>query len=888
MFFNKRRAARRVFLTIVTTLILSTSVGGLVIWALQGTTQTTAQTNPQNSTQKISRAAGAAFQVDDQAPKKGLSRQELAEEARAWHEANQQAVEADFAKGLRSLTQASVQPVGDIAVVTGDSNMITAPRSFDLNLRATSFTPANGGYVISTVSSLFDNNLGDRLDMTDPNSNPIEGTEAGDDAFVVQDLGFDFFFYDNYYPSIAISSNGNLVFRPSGVSDRDFAMGAVSSSPTLSEFQNKLPRIAPFWHDLDARPASLPNAAAGIYIRRSSDRVMITWNYIKDFPNTSADNGLHRFQVTLYANTGRITVTVDGAALTSQSLVGISPGSGVDTTVLVDLSSQRGATQYKRAPLGEFFSTTTKVDYISAVNEFYKLGYDDFDFVFFMTDFSYSIGSGDEFAFYDALRNKDLNIGLEYSDPDTSRIYGSNRLEGVLNLNSIVNVYPSLPTTRFLGSNHGLSIMAHELGHRWLSFIRYPGGDSWLGRQNAHWSFFLDTRSTMGVPGIERSSVMEGNVWEETAPESGRFESKGLVDGYSQLDQYLMGLRAANEVGNFGIIRNPSGVSQTSASNPQPGVTVSGSGDELSIYDVIQANGGERYPAPPATPLKKSLRAAVVLLVKPGTSPTTATLNKIKLYRLAFESYFNQATDGRAVIDTALVKQSRVSAISVVSSPSSLPRLAPGAQATIYGTGLRSNLFPAKSAGSIPLPLAIDETQVRVNGVIAPLFSADRGQINFQVPRSTLAKFSNVNSTTAVVEVLANNEVISAGTFQIALSAPMFWTRKFNGQEVANAVDAISGLPEPFEKKRASGLPTILAIYATGLGADATDANIASDISASLDGVKIQVGYAGPAPGFIGLNQINIYLPLDLRSGDHKLVISRNGVSSQEVIIKIR
>jgi len=66
-----------------------------------------------------------------------------------------------------------------------------------------------------------------------------------------------------------------------------------------------------------------------------------------------------------------------------------------------------------------------------------------------------------------------------------------------------------------------------------------------LGRDQAHWSFFLDSDA----------SVMEGNDIEDKG--GGRFETVGIAHGFSALDQYGMGLRAAAEVPPFFYVEAP-------------------------------------------------------------------------------------------------------------------------------------------------------------------------------------------------------------------------------------------------------------------------------------------------------------------------------------------
>jgi len=58
--------------------------------------------------------------------------------------------------------------------------------------------------------------------------------------------------------------------------------------------------------------------------------------------------------------------------------------------------------------------------------------------------------------------------------------------------------------------------------------------------------------------------------------------------------------------------------------------------------------------------------------------------------------------------------------------------------------------------------------------------------------------------------------------------------------------------------------------------------------SRTIDGNPVVVQYAGRAPGFTGLNQLNLVLPVGISSGAHNAQITRNGVASNVVTIAIR
>lgn len=111
-----------------------------------------------------------------------------------------------------------------------------------------------------------------------------------------------------------------------------------------------------------------------------------------------------------------------------------------------------------------------------------------------------------------------------------------------------------------------------------------------------------------------------------------------------------------------------------------------------------------------------------------------------------------------------------------------------------------------------------------------------------------------------------------------------------SGSGAAAAVDAFTGAAAPFSPTRANGEPNIISFFGTGLGADATDVdgNVNGTVQAKIDGAVVTTLYAGRAPGFVGLNQLNILLPAGIASGTHTVVISRNGVVSNAVTIAVR
>ncbi len=211
--------------------------------------------------------------------------------------------------------------------------------------------------------------------------------------------------------------------------------------------------------------------------------------------------------------------------------------------------------------------------------------------------------------------------------------------------------------------------------------------------------------------------------------------------------------------------------------------------------------------------------------------------------------------------------------------------IAPRAIVSAFGTNLAT---ATQTATSIPLPTAIAGVSITVQDSagaerLAPLFFVSPTQINYQIPAGTapgpaLIKFNN-----------GPGQIISS-TSIIAERAPSIFTTDASGNGPAAAIDAATFTRAPFNARGANGEPNIIAVYGTGLGNHATDvnANISSSVQATIDGQTVTVTYAGTAPGFVGLNQMNIVLPAGIISGNHRLVIATNGFSSNAVTLAIK
>ena len=206
-----------------------------------------------------------------------------------------------------------------------------------------------------------------------------------------------------------------------------------------------------------------------------------------------------------------------------------------------------------------------------------------------------------------------------------------------------ISKYIPGPAQRVFGESSILGILAHETGHRWLTRILFSNADrtisdQLLGRQRAHWSFFMDSDG----------SVMEGNEIEDLG--GGTFRTTTATEKYSRLDLYAMGLATAAEVPRFFFVDAP--ISNWGREDgPVAGVTLNGTRRDVLIQDVIDALG-PRVPAAADSP--RVHRQAFVFVRRATAVADPQDLTRLSNIREQFGPFFSRATENRMTVRTTL------------------------------------------------------------------------------------------------------------------------------------------------------------------------------------------------------------------------------------------
>jgi uncharacterized protein (TIGR03437 family) len=187
--------------------------------------------------------------------------------------------------------------------------------------------------------------------------------------------------------------------------------------------------------------------------------------------------------------------------------------------------------------------------------------------------------------------------------------------------------------------------------------------------------------------------------------------------------------------------------------------------------------------------------------------------------------------------------------------------IAPGEILTIYGSGLGPQQgVPGGFDSSGLMANLLGGSAVLFDGLSAPLFYAQAGQINVQAP------YTIAQQTTTHVEVQYMAQTVAVSDLPVAAAAPGVFPVVVNPDGSLNSVNN----PAP--------QGGILTFYATGQGVT-NGANVAGlaatspfaspvlTVAVAISGQPAALLYAGAAPGLVGMLQVDAQAPALLASG---------------------
>ncbi len=216
-----------------------------------------------------------------------------------------------------------------------------------------------------------------------------------------------------------------------------------------------------------------------------------------------------------------------------------------------------------------------------------------------------------------------------------------------------------------------------------------------------------------------------------------------------------------------------------------------------------------------------------------------------------------------------------------------------------FGTNLATT---TQAAPAIPLPTSLAGTTVTVRdnlGVtrLAPLFYVSPTQINYQIPNGTA-------NGVATVLVTSSTGTTFSSTISITSVAPGLFSASSNGQGIAAALaqrirangdvtyESVWRFDTAQNKPVAVPIdlgPETDQVFLVLFGTGIRHRSSLTNVSVTVGGENAQVLYAGIAPGYIGLDQVNVRLNRTLIGrGDVEVRLTVDGKAANLVGVTIK
>jgi uncharacterized protein (TIGR03437 family) len=275
------------------------------------------------------------------------------------------------------------------------------------------------------------------------------------------------------------------------------------------------------------------------------------------------------------------------------------------------------------------------------------------------------------------------------------------------------------------------------------------------------------------------------------------------------------------------------------------------------------------------------------LVIDRGSSPAL----RAGVYYIGFVvTSLNVATRGTLVTNAGTATQPpAVTDGGVVGAASFIATgVVPGSPFTIFGDG-----FAASDAGAtaVPLPTSLGGVQVRVNGVLCPLFYAGPKQINAQLPYETPAG-------EAELVVLVNGMASASARFAVYPVGPGIIQYSAANRLRAVAVNQDGVLNGTTAAAARSSVMTVYLVGAgpvkpgqplvTGSGTPMELRWLDQPYSVTIGGVAAVVDYIGLTPGAVGLYQMNVRVPQALSPGDYPISLKVGQATSNTPFVAVK
>ena len=276
------------------------------------------------------------------------------------------------------------------------------------------------------------------------------------------------------------------------------------------------------------------------------------------------------------------------------------------------------------------------------------------------------------------------------------------------------------------------------------------------------------------------------------------------------------------------------------------------------------------------------------LWIQPGTYTEALSLSKPMTLRAPLGGVSIRPREGPPTLAFPLAS---------VSAASYNGELAAESIAAAFGGNLAADIAIATT---LPLPTTLGGVTVKIKDTAgterdAPLFFVSPNQINYQIPTGTSVGIASVT-------VFSGGRIVGLGGAPITAAAPAFFSANASGEGVpAAALLRVRGDAQFYEplarydegQKKFVPVPidlgpegdqVFLILFGSGFRASGT-----SGVFVTIGDESTEVLYAGPAPGFAGLDQANVLVPRSLvGKGEVNIVLTADNRSANAVTVSFR
>jgi len=235
-----------------------------------------------------------------------------------------------------------------------------------------------------------------------------------------------------------------------------------------------------------------------------------------------------------------------------------------------------------------------------------------------------------------------------------------------------------------------------------------------------------------------------------------------------------------------------------------------------------------------------------------------------------------------------------VNAASLVSGPAPV---AAGSLVSIFGIQMSSGTTVA--AGATPLPTSLAGIRVLMRNLLNPPLLYEEAPLLFVSPTQIIAQVPQelAGLTSTTVRVVHNGNSSPAPPLTLAPTGPGIFAVNQTGSGAAAVLHASSR--RPVSSRDPAKRNELLELYVNGLGAttlavetgEPAPLNPLAQViflpTVTLGDMPAPVRFAGLAPSFVGLYQVNIEVPSNAPSGEVPLILTSNGVISNIVTISV-